>query len=165
MNRAKYTQRTEVQELFGHHIQLLQGFYKQTGSPIVTHLEIGLIQTLGYPRTMNDIVPSTVLKFVFLQLFCQMSTIRKIQFRKLDTTILQVLPATSFPYTGPYLKLTFQSSLYQKTSNETTGTGHQYFLHNTLFRFLIHITVHRLHAPIAKKQFQTRYISIKKAQR
>lgn len=58
-HRAEHTKRTEHDKTFGNHAQALQCLYQITGSPEVSNLKISFVQTFGYARTMDNIIPSS----------------------------------------------------------------------------------------------------------
>ena len=127
--RSEDTKRTDIDKLFGNHIQCLQRLYEITGINIISLFKLFFMTTFSHTRTMNDIIPSSMHLFVNRQLFHQPSGMSKIQFGKPDTGILQILAATAFTHSCPYPHASFLEAFHQQTADKYACSVYQSAFH------------------------------------
>ena len=73
---------------------------------------------------MHDAVPSAVFLLVPPQLSLQAVGIGKVQLRKPDAPVLQVLPAAAPAHACPYLHPALQPAFHEKTPDKAARARH-----------------------------------------
>ena len=126
-------QRTDVQELPGHHAQLREQTDEPARGVVVDVVEVLLAAALRRPGTVDDIVPCPLGVAVAAQLLLQPPVIAQVQLGETDTGILQPGAAAGRTHACPGLHPATERLFDQEASDEAAGSGDEY-LH---FRLLV----------------------------
>jgi hypothetical protein len=75
-----------------------------------------------------------------LKLFRQHIYVSKIHLEKINSRVGQIATTTGTTHTGPHIVATAYSLLHNEATNESTGSGYQYILHQLSSKLFVKST-------------------------
>ena len=117
---AIHAERTKEYKTLERHLQFDESVHQIARSVGVHTSEVGIVQTFGHARSVHHIVERVAVELSLERVFR-----RKVKLNEVDAAVGEVSSRCGLAHCRPYLHAAAQGFFYNKTANETAGTGYK----------------------------------------